>query len=107
MDVPVREHAVLVNIGDAFEFWTGCQLKSTIHRVVEPPDGTKTERLSIAYFNQPMPNAVLKCLLATSSLSDGDMFRLQRKGITPGSILTADEHLQMRLSATYTGRKAA
>jgi len=47
VDIPVLENAVLVNIGDAFEFWTGCQLKSTLHRVVGPPDGSNTDRFTL------------------------------------------------------------
>jgi isopenicillin N synthase-like dioxygenase len=32
-DVGVVENAMLVNIGDALELWTGAKYKSTLHRV--------------------------------------------------------------------------
>lgn len=36
-----------------------------------------------------------------------DIARMERKGIKLGEQLTANEHLQRRLAATYSGRKEA
>ncbi|KAM0544380.1 hypothetical protein ACHAPJ_011839 [Fusarium lateritium] len=46
--------AVIVNIADALEFMSGGYLKSTIHRVVRPPeDQAQKPRLSLIYFARP------------------------------------------------------
>ncbi|GAA5934723.1 isopenicillin N synthase family dioxygenase [Sporobolomyces koalae] len=103
-DVGVVENAILVNIGDALELWTGAHYKSTLHRVVLPtplPAEGIPERFSIAYFNQPSPNASLKTVVPVSSISEDDLQRMERKGVRPGTELTANEHLMARLASTY------
>ena len=51
---PIQD-TVLVNIGDALQFWTGGKLKSTKHKVELPTDirRCKSVRRSIAYFVNP------------------------------------------------------
>ncbi|GAA5910475.1 isopenicillin N synthase family dioxygenase [Sporobolomyces salmoneus] len=103
-DVGVVENAMLVNIGDALELWTGAKYKSTLHRVVLPiplPAEGIPERFSIAYFNQPSPQASLKTVVPVSSISANDLARMERKGVKPGTELTANEHLKARLASTY------
>lgn len=87
------------------------------------------ERFSIAWFNQPTPTASLKTCVDVTSISESassphkahslrassftmlnhyladDLARMNRKGVKPGTDLTADEHLQARLSSTYSLRK--
>lgn len=100
-DVGVVENAMLVNIGDALELWTGANYKSTLHRVsfvlhslssfsrrltlrLEsqvilptplPAEGIP-ERFSIAYFNQPSPEASLKTVVPVSSVSASEFLHL-------------------------------
>jgi len=51
LDAPVVDDTVLVNIGDAFDFWTGGKFKSTQHRVSLPRNAVEAgPRYSIAYF---------------------------------------------------------
>ncbi|GAA5871292.1 hypothetical protein JCM16303_000707 [Sporobolomyces ruberrimus] len=103
-DVGIVKNAMLVNIGDALELWTGAKYKSTLHRVRLPtplPAEGMPERFSMAYFNQPSPNASLKTVVPVSSISDNDLARMERKGVTPGTDLTANEHLLARLASTY------
>ncbi|CAK7901620.1 hypothetical protein CAAN1_23S00276 [[Candida] anglica] len=51
---------LIVNIGDAMEFITGGYFKSSIHRVVSPPDDQKGfRRLVIIYFCNPKYPAIL------------------------------------------------
>ncbi|KAK4704461.1 hypothetical protein P7C70_g1749, partial [Phenoliferia sp. Uapishka_3] len=103
-DVGVVEGALLVNIGDALEFWSGAVFKSTLHRVRLPtpiPEAGIPERFSIAWFNQPSPEAVFRCVVKTSDISENDLERMKRKGATPGVEITSDDHLQARLKATY------
>ncbi|KAL8283279.1 hypothetical protein RQP46_005689 [Phenoliferia psychrophenolica] len=103
-DVGVVDGALLVNIGDALEFWSGALLKSTLHRVRLPtpiPAEGIPERFSMAWFNQPSPEAVFKCVVKTSDISENDLARMIRKGATPGVEITSNDHLQARLRATY------
>ncbi|GAA5952856.1 hypothetical protein JCM3765_002987 [Sporobolomyces pararoseus] len=103
-DVGVVENAMLVNIGDALELWTGANYKSTLHRVILPtplPAEGIPERFSIAYFNQPSPEASLKTVVPVSSVSANDLARMERKGVKCGTDLTASSHLRARLASTY------
>jgi isopenicillin N synthase-like dioxygenase len=53
--------AVIVNIADALEFLSGGYLKSTVHRVIRPPeDQTSRSRLSLIYFARPEAKITLK-----------------------------------------------
>ncbi|ROW02749.1 hypothetical protein VSDG_01709 [Cytospora chrysosperma] len=53
--------AVIVNIADALEFLSGGYLKSTVHRVVRPPeDQANRSRLSLIYFARPEANIILE-----------------------------------------------
>ncbi|VUC32954.1 unnamed protein product [Clonostachys rosea] len=46
--------AIIVNIADALEFMSGGYLKSTIHRVIRPPEEqAQKPRLSLIYFARP------------------------------------------------------
>jgi isopenicillin N synthase-like dioxygenase len=88
---------ILVNIGDLLSHWTNGFLKSTVHRVIFPKEAKKggEDRYSIAYFCHPLnttelvpvPSEIIKKLNVTNNKD--------------GKILTASEHLQSRLAATY------
>ncbi|KXS17727.1 Clavaminate synthase-like protein [Gonapodya prolifera JEL478] len=57
----VRHHegAIIVNIGDAMQFWTNGYLRSNFHRVVRPPaHQNHLTRYSLVYFLRP-ENSVL------------------------------------------------
>nr|XP_002121954.1 UPF0676 protein C1494.01-like isoform X1 [Ciona intestinalis] len=60
-DVPVIEDTILINIGDALEFWTKGKLRSTKHRVNIPDDEVKRNsiRRSIGYFVFPDDDVVI------------------------------------------------
>jgi isopenicillin N synthase-like dioxygenase len=54
---------LVVNVGDMLERLTNNKLKSTIHRVVNPPkDQLKTSRYSIPFFMHPRSDMKLNCL---------------------------------------------
>ncbi|MCC5919942.1 MAG: isopenicillin N synthase family oxygenase [Cyclobacteriaceae bacterium] len=54
---------VVVNVGDMLSRLTNNKLKSTIHRVVNPPkDKMNTSRYSIPFFMHPRSNMDLSCL---------------------------------------------
>ncbi|KAK7749693.1 putative flavonol synthase [Cytospora paraplurivora] len=53
--------AIIVNIADALEFLSGGYLRSTVHRVVRPPeDQADRPRLSLIYFARPEANIILE-----------------------------------------------
>ncbi len=54
---------IVVNVGDMMARLTNNKLKSTIHRVVNPPkDKMKTSRFSIPFFMHPISGMDLTCL---------------------------------------------
>lgn len=105
---------VLVNIGDLLSYWTNGLLRSTVHRVIFPhgTDGNGVEgetgketRYSIAFFCHPVGTAALDVVPSEkvknhlpaegSEHTRGGNPDVERKAIT------AEEHLQMRLRASY------
>ncbi|KAL1902721.1 hypothetical protein Sste5346_001164 [Sporothrix stenoceras] len=108
---------ILVNIGDLLSYWTGGLLRSTVHRVIFPKPGadgaatanvtpgesTKEPRYSIAFFCHPAGASPLSAV--PSKRVAQAVAEAQGKGkaiAAPDSkIMTADEHLQMRLRSTY------
>ena len=63
-DVAVAPGTFVVNIGDMMAQWTNDRWVSTLHRVVNPPEdfGPGSRRLSLVYFHQPSPDAVVECI---------------------------------------------
>lgn len=60
--VPHIPGSFVVNIGDLMAQWTNDRFVSTMHRVVNPPSGAGTRRLSIAFFLQPNYDALIECI---------------------------------------------
>jgi isopenicillin N synthase-like dioxygenase len=74
--------------------WSNDVIKSTMHRVVEPPievGQVHPSRYSIAYFGQPNLNALIEGIPGTAP--DGEKNKYEP--VTSGGYLT------MRLTATY------
>ncbi|KAI0122837.1 hypothetical protein BJ170DRAFT_704134 [Xylariales sp. AK1849] len=99
---------VLVNIGDLLSYWTNGLLRSTVHRVSFDAGSVKGEsssepRYTIVFFCHPADETRLNAVPSErvkdfkGSLGDhseGNPYAERR-------VLTADEHLQMRLQASY------
>lgn len=82
-DVPHVPGAFVVNIGDCLMRWTNDIYVSTPHRVLPP----KNRRLSVAFFLDPDPDAVIAALPGTG---------------TPKYLpVTGADYLRSRLDATY------
>lgn len=111
-DVPCFDDTIVVNIGDALEFWTAGRLRSTVHRVAFPRTASENvARLSIPVFIQPDREVLLSPLKTSSSdalsgIVNDDIQRgfnevLARKGYQSSEPVKSWEHLQSRIRATY------
>ncbi|KAK5687337.1 hypothetical protein LTS10_001475 [Elasticomyces elasticus] len=101
IDETMQKHPlpILVNIGDLLDDWTGGLLRSTVHRVIFPKGGGE-DRYSMAYFCQPLNDALLEAV--PSKLVQAHVERTGRSGVRDGIVITARDHLMERLAATYT-----
>lgn len=103
VDVTPFTDTVVVNAGDLLARWSNDTIKSTKHRVIEPPkvhgeddDGSEMypERYSIAYFCNPNMDKFIEAIPGTYG-EGADINKAKYPGITAG------EYLVQRLSATY------
>jgi isopenicillin N synthase-like dioxygenase len=81
IDVPPREHAYVVNVGDMLEAWTSGAYKSNVHRVINT---SGTDRYSVPFFLDGNADSVIRPL-------DG----------SHGKAFTVEEHMLSRYAATY------
>ena len=66
MDIVPEEDEIVINVGDMLQRLTNNDLKSTTHRVVNPPrDEWHKPRLSIPFFLHPVSEMDLTCLDST------------------------------------------
>ncbi|EEQ36688.1 hypothetical protein EJF18_10836 [Clavispora lusitaniae] len=95
---PGEAAPIVINIADQLSYWTGGLLKSTIHRVKFPPKVQETgqDRYSIVFFSHPNDETLLEPV-------PSDMIRsIQGRGANNAEkVVTAKEHLDKRLAATY------
>jgi isopenicillin N synthase-like dioxygenase len=62
IDVHIPADAFVCNIGDLMMRWSNDRWVSTLHRVaVPPPDAAPTDRISLVSFQNPNPDAVIRC----------------------------------------------
>ncbi|KAL0936859.1 2OG-Fe(II) oxygenase family protein [Colletotrichum truncatum] len=110
IDVPCISDAIVVNIGDALEFWTAGRLRSTVHRVAFPRSASENVgRLSIPVFIQPDRHVMLEPIEGQenpakhgSDIGSEFLEVLKRKGYENAKPVTSLEHLQRRIRATYS-----
>ena len=97
---------ILVNMADLLSYWTNGLLKSTVHRVIFPKDARRggEDRYSIAYFCHPADTAELVAvpseIVAARTMSEEEKVGYGG-GAEGAKALTAKEHLERRLNATY------
>ena len=112
VDIPPRQGCLVVNVGDAMEFWSAGMFRSTQHRVVLPRSESESgSRFSVAYFCQPDEDARMVPLeiservreTCKGNLMEREEFekRCVRKGVSDVKELTGGQHLRARLGATY------
>jgi isopenicillin N synthase-like dioxygenase len=96
VDATPMEGTVVVNAGDLLARWSNDTIKSTLHRVVEPPTPAEGDmhpaRYSIAYFCNPNYSSMIEAIDGTYG---GDKGERKYEGINSG------DYLEMRLAATY------
>lgn len=95
--------SIVVNAGDLLARWSNDTIKSTRHRVIQPPapvnesseDDSETypARYSVAYFCQPNNDKLIEALPGTF----GEDIQVDKKYPE----ITAGEYLVQRLTATY------
>jgi len=68
LKVPDIAETFVVNLGDLMQDWTGGAWRSTLHRVVNPPDMGTAERLSMAFFHQPNWDAMISPLAVPGAI---------------------------------------
>ncbi|KAM7219854.1 hypothetical protein V8F06_004709 [Rhypophila decipiens] len=95
VDATPIEGTCVVNAGDLLARWSNDTIKSTIHRVVEPPSKTDGDihppRYSIAYFCNPNSKAYIEAIPGTYATEAEKKYH----GINSG------QYLVQRLAATY------
>jgi isopenicillin N synthase-like dioxygenase len=91
---------IVVNAGDLLARWSNDTIKSTRHRVIQPPalEGSDDAseypaRYSVAYFCQPNNDTLIEALPGTF----GEEIQVAKKY----SAITSGEYLVQRLTATY------
>ena len=63
IDITAPEGSIVVNVGDMLQRLTNNKLKSTTHRVINPPkEKWDTSRFSIPFFMHPRSEMPLSCL---------------------------------------------
>ncbi|ORZ07914.1 hypothetical protein BCR42DRAFT_286020, partial [Absidia repens] len=101
IDAPLIKDAILVNIGDLLQLWTGGLFKSTMHRVTFCPDHRLLDRYSIAYFFQPEDDTLIERLPSSKVPGDADATDDDDVYKVDGKVLTSSQHLRRRLQAAY------
>lgn len=64
VDVDKPPGAFVVNLGDMMARWTNDRWVATLHRVANPPPeaGGRARRLSLVFFHDPRPDALVECI---------------------------------------------
>ena len=98
-DVTIEPGTFVVNIGDMMAQWTNDRWVSTVHRVANPDPGAGLagRRLSLVYFHQPNPDALVECIPTCVSPGQPAKYR----PVVAGEYITAkiNRHFKSYLAA--------
>lgn len=104
--VQANDQMIVVNFGDAAEYWSKGLIKSIVHRVSIPQSNSNqnNERFSIIYFAHPNLDSLLTPI-PSKLIGDRqfikDAHAQHALNHHNEQILTAGQHLQMRLDQTH------
>ncbi|RDW62030.1 clavaminate synthase-like protein [Coleophoma cylindrospora] len=93
---PCIKDCILINIGDALSFWSGTQLKATLHRVTFDGLPFNQERQSMAYFGKANPDTVLQPVLPGKAM---EKYMTNGLEVQPG--ITVGELSEMIMTSIY------
>ena len=77
IDVATAPDCFVVNIGDMMAQWTNDRWVSTVHRVANPAPGQalSSRRLSLVFFHQPNPDALIDCIPTCVDANHGKKYQ--------------------------------
>ena len=92
--VPILPGAYIVNIGELMARWTNDVWRSTLHRVVNPPESAPVDsrRQSLVFFHNPNYDAEVACIPSCSSPTSPPKY----------PVTTSGEHLRSQFVRTQT-----
>jgi isopenicillin N synthase-like dioxygenase len=93
IDVPSKQGALVVNIGEIMQRWTDDRYVATVHRVSRTPG--QTDRYSIPFFFDPNYDAVIECVPSCMPMS----------GTPKYSPIKAGDYLTMRFATAFKHRQ--
>ncbi|KAF9450667.1 Clavaminate synthase-like protein [Macrolepiota fuliginosa MF-IS2] len=97
------DNAIVVNIGDAIEFFSGGYYQSTIHRVRQPPDDQRNHpRVGVIYFITPHDDVELEPVMESPLVQRADLGKLRFVG---GEVPTMEKYRKSRVM-NYGGLQA-
>lgn len=98
-NVSVEPGTFVVNIGDMMAQWTNDRWVSTVHRVANPSPGQalSSRRLSLVFFHQPNPDALIDCISTCVNATQGKKY----EPVNAGDYINAKikRHFKNSLSA--------
>jgi isopenicillin N synthase-like dioxygenase len=88
IDVVSPPENFIINIGDLMMNWTNDEWVSTLHRVVPHPDTLGQRRMSVPFFHNPNPDAIIECIASCHSDTNPPKYKP----------MLAKTHLEMKVS---------
>jgi len=89
IDVVAPTDHFIINIGDLMMNWTNDKWISTLHRVVPHPETLGQRRMSIPFFHNPNPDAIIECIPSCCNADDNP---------PKYEPMVAKSHLEMKVS---------
>lgn len=88
IDVVAPPDQFIINIGDLMMNWTNDKWISTLHRVVPHPETAGMRRMSIPFFHNPNPEAMIECIPGCCAEGEEPKYKP----------MLAKSHLEMKVS---------